>query len=558
MQTKQAPLLDNITNNCVESAGLPAELLTAINAKYTYKVSQKAYFAKQMRNQIQDYFQTQGVLVSRGLAVNEDGELVELESNLPENDYFLYRFWKRLGLNESIYALFEHEGKKAAQVLATRYSMHSLCPLWNYRRSQIIRKRYNDFFRANLGILQDYQPAHLVLTLKHNNEGYFIDNQLIKNRFFARDLIKEFKKLRDNNREQWNEYFYAGTYNIEVKKNDNGLHIHLHSLCFINPQYSLNEVRDWINREWRIQTGATQTWLESLYYFDKTETQDNFNQVIETYDPDTHSYIYEPAQKRKKVYFSKDWTIEQTTYAIMECLKYNFKMEALYQESAQSITSFHEQKFDIDFIREILNNSYRLRFTSRFGAFYRVKELNFNEVKDEALPFNDIENEVFDYIQERAEEFRETPESFINLRELHLGIEFDIMQERKKIPYTEADFRKAFENVENFINQKAGINVFEGINIHNSFQNLINPFTLEPELAPNLQLALPSQLLFWKKDDKIDLKYKKDNFFAVEPDTPKELVKNLMCFRFSNIVKFEDYERFKANYYPILYNNELI
>jgi hypothetical protein len=555
MQTEQAPLLDNNTNNCVKPAGLSDELIVAINQKYTYKVSQKAYFAKQMRDQIQDYFQCKGFYVSRGVSVNEDGELIEIESNLDSDDYFLYKFWKRLGLNESIYAHFEHEGKHAAQILATRYSMHALCPLWNYRRSQIIRKRYNNFFRANPEILQDYQPAHLVLTLKHNNQGYFIDNQLINNRFFARDLIKEFKKLRDNNREQWNEYFHAGTYNIEVKKNGNGLHIHLHSLCFIKPEYTLNEVRDWIAREWRIQTGATQIWLESLYYFDKEETQDNFNQVIETYDPDTHSYIYEPAQKRKKIYFDKNWTIEQTTYSIMECLKYNFKMEALYEESNNSISSFHQQKFDIDFIKEILKNSYRLRFTSRFGAFYKVKELNFNEVKDEVSPFDGFETQVFEYIQERAEEFRETPESFINLREIHTGIEYDIFQERHKTAQAESDFRKAFENVENFINAKAGLTIFEGINVNNTFENLINPFTLERELNPNLKLALPSQLLFWKKEDKIDLKYKKDKFFAVEPDAPKSLVQNLMCFRFSNIIKFEDYERFKANYYPILYNN---
>lgn len=554
MEISPSPLLDNITNKCVK-AELPAELLAEINARYTYKVSQKAHFAKLMRNQIQQYFETQGIYPSRGLSVNEDGELVEIENQLPEQDYFLYKFWKRLGLNESVYALFEHQGKKASQILATRYSMHALCPLWNYRRSQIIRKRYNDYFKANPDLLKNYQPCHLVLTLKHSNEGYFINNELVRKRFFARDLIQEFKKLRDNNREQWATYFHAGTYNIEVKKNEKGLHIHLHSLVFVNPQFQINEVREWLQREWTLQTGASQIWLESLYYYDKTETSDNFNQVVETYDPDTHSYIYEAGQTRKKVYFNQDWTIEQTTWSIMECLKYNFKMEALYKDSINGISSMELREFDLDFMREILNNSYRLRFTSRFGAFYRVKELNFNECKEETLPFDGFETQVFEYIQERAEEFRETPESFINLRELHLGIEFDIMQDRYKIPQTEADFKKAFENVENFINQKAGINMFDTVNVSQSFENLINPFTLEVEINPNLQLGVPSQLLFWKTDKGIELKYNKKRFYGIEPDSPKALVKNLMCFRFNELVKFEDYERFKADYYQLLYNN---
>ncbi|GAB2585822.1 hypothetical protein [Spirosoma areae] len=262
------------------------------------------------------------------------------------------------------YARFQHEGKEKLQPLAFWYSKHRLDNVWNWRKSQIVRNRYYRFLETatdavGVKLLDYYKPVHMVLTVPHSNgiwEG---------KRFFARELIKAFTAMRKE--PEWNQYIYAGEYGIEVKRSkSHGLHIHLHSFILQHPTYTVEHVREVIDRLWRKQTGNDSTYsgihYETLYTWQRDEQN---NIVLDRKGHPIKDYI-KPGQSDLNHYLS----------GVLECIKYHFKPDCIQTTDGE---------YDLLLIDEILTNTKNLRMYSRFGAFYRQSLLNFNALEPDEL-----------------------------------------------------------------------------------------------------------------------------------------------------------------------------
>ncbi|GAB3999550.1 hypothetical protein GCM10028807_50090 [Spirosoma daeguense] len=272
-----------------------------------------------------------------------------------------------IGDTKGYYARFRHEGKEKLQPLAFWYSKHRLDHVWNWRKSQIIRNRYYRFLESatdetGVLLLNYYKPVHMVLTVPH------INGLWQSKRFYARELIKAFTAMRKE--PEWKRYVYAGEYGIEVKRSEShGLHIHMHSFLLQHPQYSIDKVRQIIERLWRKQTGNLSGYsgihYETLYTWKRDEQGGIF---LDKKGKPVKDYI-KPGQSDLNQYLS----------GVLECIKYHFKPDCIQAENGA---------YDIELIDEILCNTKNLRMYSRFGAFYRQSLLNFN-----VLQTDDSENE---------------------------------------------------------------------------------------------------------------------------------------------------------------------
>lgn len=525
---KDYTILDNITINSVvdkKPMELDPSLSVQINNSYSKKISAKARQSYEIRRQIHQF-------IAEKTLDKDTGEFTDLSNDIEQRvkakfsgtEYErLANFYYRLGLNQSLYAEFDNTlGLKQTQIISTRYSMHSLCPVWGYRKSQIIRKRYKNYFIDNPQLLKNYLPCHLVLTLRHKEDGFYLNDKFIGKRFFARELIEQFAKFRSDNRVNWKKYVYGATYNTEIKKGKNGLHIHLHCLVLQHKNIDYSEVEHFFKETWKNQTGATQVHYEPLYYYERKQESEEI----------------------EKVSFSDDWTIDQTTKSILECLKYNFKGDSLLKDDSTT-------DYDIEFIQEVLNNSYRLRLTSRMGAFYRVKALNFQEIKEDELPELETDKELAlnNYYVGRAKKQNfENVADYVLCEEINTNLEYKLQKDI--LGLNEKDFLEAFAKVRQYYSSREGVSLKDAIDLKASFNNIINPFTLEKDMNFKIKLAFSQNIKHNKKDHHYSNKpkYHPKNFYDVDLDNISEMQKNLMRGHYRNLVSYDDYDRFKVDF----------
>lgn len=298
--------------------------------------------------------------------------------------------------NKAVYALFENKNQVVKPMLVSMwYTKHRMDEVWLMRKSQLIRSIYREYLTTATvpggGLLiKTYTPAHLVLTVPHNDQGFKGE------KFYLKSLLALFHELRRC--KEWKKCVYGGEYGAEIKKsnNGNGLHIHIHSLIFINHNSTLNAFRAWIKKRWKKITGSKDDswiWLEQLYTYKRDEQGKVIMHQKRAYDEAAKDYydvwkvgydedgevMPEPHLVRKKFRVGVDSPIEDYLQGVMECIKYHFKSDTYKTDDG----------YDIDLIRDILNNSRNVRFYSRYGAFYKCKELNFtkheDENKDEAI-----------------------------------------------------------------------------------------------------------------------------------------------------------------------------
>ena len=277
----------------------------------------------------------------------------------------------------SIASLFEENGKFETYTQAHIFSKHKMDPVWNWKKSQLIRSIYRNFIQNSSIFEQTYIPVHITLTLPHS-EGRYKGQ-----RFYATELIQQFNFIRKY--PKWKQFVYAGEYGIEVKKTENtknGLHIHIHSFSLLYGNQRINDFRKWLQTTWERLTGGNQIWVETLYFFQKDESGKFITEkkVIDG----------QPKEFRKKFYLDKvirqikssSLPVDekrkeiQSTYlhGIMEAIKYHFKMDDLMQINSDKL-------YDVDLINDILINTRNKRMYSRFGAFYNEPALNFNQLE---------------------------------------------------------------------------------------------------------------------------------------------------------------------------------
>lgn len=269
----------------------------------------------------------------------------------------------------SVAALFQNGGKWDTYTMGHLFTKHRICPVWNYRKSQLIRSIYRRYLIDNPDIIEKYHPVHMVLTVPHKGGLY-------KNKkFYAAEILADFRELR--RRKDWKEMVYAGEYGIEttVSESGNGFHIHIHSLVFLHNNH-VEPFREAISKHWKSLTGATETRVKTLYFNKKDESGryimelDNKNGekklVKKEFFVDAEKRLINkmkisPEEKKEKI-------LEVYLRGILEGIKYHFKGSEVFE--------------DIDELNNILENTAGKRLYSRFGKFYKEPALNFNRLLD--------------------------------------------------------------------------------------------------------------------------------------------------------------------------------
>jgi len=337
--------------------------------QFAGKISYKRKNCVQLAMEIEDY-------LKENQEGYDEGQFTELRK--------LQKALRSTG--QTIYAVYKNGKSTDVSAAAVIYSKHRFDEVWLYRKSQIIRSRYAKFF-ANHEEYSDgtYRPCHLVLTVPHTEEKGWKGKE-----FYGRELVKEFGRMREK-WSYWKEYVYAGEYGVEVTKGKHGLHIHIHSLVFVKSEISLNEFRRLLKAEWKRRVCDKEgkggvIWLETLYYYkrkangqfetnstwtvdatDKMETQPDGSTIF-TFDG---TGTWTEKVERIKCYWHKGWTSLEFLSGVLECIKYHFKMDSVKTPDGS---------YNIPLIQTILNNSRKMHFYSRYGAFYTEKELAFNKI----------------------------------------------------------------------------------------------------------------------------------------------------------------------------------
>ena len=357
--------------------------------KFAAKLSFKRKNALRLASEITDYFDEQGIALPVNQRIYKDNRAAvyshdtDLESDLHELANLKY---KLESTGTTIYAHFMNvAGAREMVPTATIYSKHRFDEVWLYRKSQLIRSKYAEYFKKHPEYLTDYHPVHLVLTVPHAG-GVWKDK-----RFYAREMMKEFNEMRKSS--FWKGSVYAGEYGLEITKSKtgNGLHIHIHALVFQEKHTSVNEMRKMIRNEWRKRVGSSANgsnciWYETAYTYRRKangqfETFDRYVMNVtqlakegKTWEDGRDENRWEKVSEKIKEYVTPQSTERQFLDAVFETIKYHFKMDSVIMENGS---------YDVELIKEILNNSRGLRFYSRFGAFYKESELNFNNVSAE-------------------------------------------------------------------------------------------------------------------------------------------------------------------------------
>lgn len=310
-----------------------------------------------------------------------------------------------LPLIRTYYALFSNYHQGAKRTLGKLYvnddgniatnpamiavSRHKLNHVWNFYKSQIIRRKYlkllQDWDAQN--ILRNYNPVHITLTVPRDKEGKFEGEQ-----FFGPQLLYYFNLMRKT--QWWKNMVFAGEFGVECKKGKTvpGYHIHIHSFALLHANYKVNALRKKIAAWWLKNTGGKLIGVETLYV---TERHSNGKPVFEyQYTQAKGKVIYnlsaaeykaqkaallaegiKPKKVKKKRYIDPATSpIADYLSGVMECIKYHFKPDMFLVKTTDS-TGRKVKKHDVAAILEVLKGTHNKRLYSKYGMFWWVKEL---------------------------------------------------------------------------------------------------------------------------------------------------------------------------------------
>lgn len=342
--------------------------------------------------------------------------VMDMSVNDPAFPFFL-NFKNRVQNCASHSLVRIHENPNTIEYIGAHTCKHKLCHICNYERSKMVRRKYrlyfdkNEFIDKQTGEIQtkdDFDFMHLTLTVPHSEQKGFRGKK-----WYADELIKEFNYLRKKS--FWKNNVFGGEFGVEVTRNKNGLHIHIHSLLIVRKsQQNRNELHRWILMNWNMQTvdikatrkefGAVD--LEAIRKGNKKLTDADLLKLHpqgSTLISLENLFVYNLSKKSK---YDK-WNAEKKVWkhyvnglderdfmaGIMECIKYHFEPMALNKE---------DLSYDFDLLSEILPAIQGKPLYRKFGNLHGVKELNINE---------SIEAEIEDVIQEVANENITHPET---------------------------------------------------------------------------------------------------------------------------------------------------
>lgn len=267
------------------------------------------------------------------------------------------------------------------------------------------------WYTSGQEIMQKFDLMHLTLTVPHEGGTW----QGLE--YYSRQLLQKFNLMRKDR--WWLESIFGGEYTVETTANNDGLHIHIHALLFVDKAMyrSRNILSEYITRRWNDLTvdedsshprildevrreglrksfafleenefndlmldldarGSTMVGLKSLYYqvtdFNKPVPKKSFVQ-----DGKTYAYC-------------TNRNIESILKGVTECLKYHFEPCAVEDENGN---------LDCELVAKILPNIYRMRLYGKFGGFVGIKQLN---VVEEPLTTADMMEDLTDTAGDQA------------------------------------------------------------------------------------------------------------------------------------------------------------
>jgi len=466
------------------------------NNKFEAKISWKRKEAMKMANQIYEYISSFNITLPNDkkewlslLNTNLLTAGISLETYLENFEKLVNLYYTLKFSGYTVSAYYENEaGEFATSPVLHYYNRNRVDPVWNMRKSQLIRKKVTNFLKVGK-YHEKYNALHLVLTVPHTNGKWN------GKRFFAQEMIKAFNKLRKY--EFWKELVFGGEYGIEVKRSQkHGLHIHVHSLLFVEKHVDINELREKIATNWSKLTNKddkqTVVWLESLYYFSKTEKEAikciDYNEFEDDYG---HQYMLQYKLVPKKIYIMNEIEniknqqitneeketkiIEIFTFGVLECIKYHFKQDTFFTDDTKN--------YDIELLAEILNNTHNLRLYNRFGS------LSGNTNKENKkllyhLSFSDIENnQVYESFMialqksENGEKLTQKEERLLKVYKSEDFYETDL----QKIAETHFEIDAMFQaEQQNYILQEPEEYIETGFEEENALLAVANKTTINP------------------------------------------------------------------------------
>lgn len=406
------------------------------NRRYEYLLAKKKKQNLNLVYQINEYIENQiGYRIP-----NDSQERKELISFLQQNgqneESELVRLQNYLKVGRSLSSAFLTPNAEITTfTIGHTYNKNRICYIWNYVKERKVRSIYFSWIEKNLELIKSKIPVHIVLTIKRDEEGKYKNDE-----FYGHHLLSDFNRIRTH--PIFDLYCYGGEYGVETKKGKitSGFHIHIHSFTLLNKKLNFEKVRKnskatnkilhqllgfyynefkdklWeidflypkkrnetisqlkkvterigisakifgiiLKNYWYQKTGANQVHCERLF----TKKRNEKGEIIFKYSINPDKTLKKEICKE---YINSNSSSEKICESILECIKYHFKPDVFHDENGQ---------FDIPLIGKILYETKRKRLYSRFGEFYKIKELAISfkeetEEEEQELKVGDI-NEI--------------------------------------------------------------------------------------------------------------------------------------------------------------------
>jgi len=533
------------------------------NQRQQQKTSGKRRVALSMASDIQHFLSDEGINLPRK---KEDLKHPDFMSNPLVDEYRnLINFKYALtNSNLSLFSIHTNgQGQYAPQLISHIYNKNRLDPVWNYRKSQIVRSTWARYLQETQ-VHKDYTPIHLMLSVPHP-DGKFMGLE-----FYYKKLKELFNRLRKTR--SWKECIWGGEYGVETTRGKNGLHIHFHCLLF---QYKTerNMVRrayTYINKHGKMATGYRkelidtgqllktyqvrkrlhnewkklvdpdnkykhiQLWYETLYVYRKKPNGEYYKNIVKRVDEYGETFYKEV---KRKYYLDEEFLYYmEPTFGgryqkvctdipvnaeiklgekshmldgVMECIKYHFKQDACKKDG----------KWDVDLINTILNETKHDRLYDRIGALYGEKRLSFNhdpELESEQTAVNRAYYHMSKW--RKLIEKGEVDETDPEIQKILL--KHTVNYQRAKI--AKGDKKKQVEDE------------LAATNSDRAVERLVNPWQLDSEEVGEYRLATAhsNKIRYLGKDeDYRPIIYNRGVFYFQVPGlTPKQIIKNI-CTR---------------------------
>lgn len=331
-----------------------------------------------------------------------------------ETMILVYKLLKSLNYCSNL-SLYAHSGNDI-QLITSITCNHKICNICNWNRQKKIRRKYFRWFAENetlnvvakgdtrkmitnsqlnkyeekgyeiLNTSVKYDLMHLTLTVPHSENGW-------KGKIFYFDEIKRaFNFMRKTS--EWLEWVYGGEYGVESTKNNEGYHIHIHSLLFVKRgTQNRNHLHKEILRIWNRLT-VDQNNNRQPFTDNQVEAIKKGNKLIDDefiyhlkpsgstiINLETIYTIGEDGKKRR----SPQWNSEEMIRAVLETISYHF---------TPKMFSLSENSHDIESIINILQPVYGQILYFKFGCLHGEKSLNIKD--DSLLEDYDESNEIID------------------------------------------------------------------------------------------------------------------------------------------------------------------